>query len=256
MFYHVIIWREPSGELVHRAPNLGWSVIADRVLPSYDLGNSITLGGRTIEPWDIGGMKILETEDRVNPMAPALDDDYLRLTGFTYSDSEHDITDEWIVGPPGHLAERSKGGENEPQSWPQIFDALIKESRIRSASRQLFADGHYQNAVEDAFKALDEAVAHKSGVVDSGTNLMRKAFHRESPVLALTQLQTESDRGIQEGYGHLFAGSMLAIRNPRTHGLSVDHPDEAMELIAWAHHLMRKLQAATKTETDLPDISE
>ncbi len=244
MFYHVIIWREPDGATVHHAPNLEWSVVADRVLPSYEFGNSITLSGRTIAPKDIGGIRILETDDRVNPTAPN-DDDYLRMLGCTYHESERDITDYWIVGPPGHARPQTENEEIEPYSWMRIFDALITAEEIRSASRTLFADGHYQNAVEDAFKALDRAVAHKSEIAESGTSLMRKAFGGESPVIALNQLETETEKGVQEGYGHLFAGSMQAIRNPRAHGLDVDQPHEALELIVWANHLMGKLQAAT-----------
>ena len=243
MFYHVIIWREPGGELVHRAPNIEWPVISERVLPAYEAGTAVTLGGRTIGPQDIGGMRILETDEQVNPTAP-LDDDYLRMLGCTYHESERDITDRWIVGPPGHASVGSESGQDEPLSWEKIFDALITTEAIRSASRQLFVDGHHQNAVEDAFKALDTAVADKSGIADSGTSLMRKAFGGATPLIALNQLETETQKGIQEGYSHLFAGSMQAIRNPRAHGLDVDQPHEALELIVWANHLMSKIHSA------------
>ena len=243
MFYHVIIWREPGGELVHRAPNLEWPVVSERVLPAYEAGTAVTLGGRTIGPQDIGGMRILETDDQVNPTAP-LDDDYLRMLGCTYHESERDITDRWIVGPPGHARQQSEAVQNETLSWTRIFDALITTEEIRSASRQLFADGHHQNAVEDALKTLDRTVARKSGIADSGTSLMRKAFGGKTPRIALNQLETETENGIQEGYGHLFAGSMQAIRNPRAHGLDVDQPHEALELIVLANHLMSKIHSA------------
>ena len=45
----------------------------------------------------------------------------------------------------------------------------------------------------------------------------------------------------------IFAGSMTGIRNPRAHEHDlVDEPEVALELLALANHLMRKLDAATK----------
>ena len=249
-FYHVLIAGKLRNSREIHAINLKPDGLEKRILTPYRQGDWITLNGQSVPSRDIGLIRIIRTGYALRRSDP-----FAHEPGYVYSRGEENVTNALITGPPGYEVENNADDAASVKTLTDAFDLLITIESIRSASRQLFIDGHYQNAVEDAFKALDQAVAHKTGIVDSGTNLMRKAFRRESPVLALTQLQTESDRGIQEGYEHMFAGSMLAIRNPRAHGFSVDHPDEAMELIVWAHHLMRKLRAATKTESDLPETS-
>ena len=250
MYYHVEMWQRFGGDLLMRSSNLEWALIRDRVLPAYRNGNILTLDGSTVATISIGRIRILETDDEVDPIAP-YHDDYLRALGYSYSTGERDVTNQWIVGPPGHAAEEATSIKTETPTWNGLFDALITNPEMRSASRQLFIDGHYQNAVEDAFKAIDQAVAKRSRIAESGTSLMRKAFGGESPVIALTRLETEPEKRVQDGYNHLFAGSMQAIRNPRAHGLAIDQPDEALELIVWAHHLMRILCSATDFETAL-----
>ncbi len=195
--------------------------------------------GSSVEAMEVSRIRIIRTTHKLSQ-----DNVSLPAYGHIYVSGEQDVTSNLILGPPGQATAKANDAQIGTESWAVVFDTIIKIEGIRSASRQLFLDGHYQNAVEDAFKALETAVAQESGISDSGTSLMRKSFGGDSPVLALTQLDTESVRGVQEGYSHLFAGSMLAIRNPRAHGLVVDGPDEALELIVWAHHLMRKIRAA------------
>jgi uncharacterized protein (TIGR02391 family) len=39
----------------------------------------------------------------------------------------------------------------------------------------------------------------------------------EGPIIQLSKLQTQSDKDIQQGYMMIFAGTMMAIRNPKAH---------------------------------------
>lgn len=100
MYYHVDMWRHFDGTLIVRSPNLDWELVRDRVLPAYRRGGSLTLDGRTVETSVVGVIRILETDEKVNPGTP-YDDDYLRDLGWTYSTEERDITNQWITGPPG-----------------------------------------------------------------------------------------------------------------------------------------------------------
>ena len=108
MYYHVDMWREFDGVLIVRSANLDWVLVRDRVLPAYRRGGSLTLDGSTVETSEVGRVRMLETEDTVNPASP-YDDDYLRELGWTYSTEERDITNQWITGPPGQ--ETSDGEE-------------------------------------------------------------------------------------------------------------------------------------------------
>ena len=100
MYYHVDMWRKFNGTLIVRSANLDWALVRDRVLPAYRRGGSLTLDGRTVETSVVGVIRILETDEKVNPGTP-YDDDYLRELGWTYSTEERDITNQWITGPPG-----------------------------------------------------------------------------------------------------------------------------------------------------------
>ncbi len=128
------------------------------------------------------------------------------------------------------------------------YDTAISDKALRLASRQLFSDGHYARAVEEAFKCLNNEVKSKSGIDSKdGDKLMRQAFSANGPTLILNDLHSQSDIDEQRGYMELFAGSMMGIRNPRAHEHQLqDSPEEALEMITLANHLMRKLRSATK----------
>lgn len=133
------------------------------------------------------------------------------------------------------------------------FDAMVTDNSIRSASRQLFVQGHYATAVEKAFVCLDNAVSTLSGAIDKfGAELMFMAFDPKSPLLALNSLCSTSDKSEQKGYGHIFAGVMTGIRNRRAHESDFeDSPEEALELLVLANHLMRKLAGARRCPSNL-----
>ena len=44
----------------------------------------------------------------------------------------------------------------------------------------------------------------------------------------------------------LYAGAMLAFRNPRAHGLIKDDPEEALEIISFLSFLAKALNRAKK----------
>ncbi len=128
------------------------------------------------------------------------------------------------------------------------FDDLVTATELRSVSRKLFADGHYAQAVTQAFICLNNAVKDKSELSgEDGASLMRKAFSANKPTLRLNDNATQSEKDEQLGYMDIFAGAMTGIRNPRVHEHEfLDAPDCALELLALANHLFRKLDEATK----------
>jgi uncharacterized protein (TIGR02391 family) len=111
--------------------------------------------------------------------------------------------------------------------------------------RRLFDNGHYSQATFEAFKYLDNVVKKVSGLDKSGKALMMEALKEVSPLVQLTPLADETDRNEQEGFKFLFAGSMVAIRNPRGHEHDVeDSLDTCLDHLGLASMLLRRLEEA------------
>jgi uncharacterized protein (TIGR02391 family) len=132
-------------------------------------------------------------------------------------------------------------------SHEKLFGHMISEPEIVEVSRDLFVSGFYNQAVCEALKALDKFVQAKSGNADmTGAKLMQHVFGEAKPVLEWSKRKTISEKDQHNGYQRLFAGSMIGIRNPCTHEHEwVNDPDEALECITIAQHLLRKAKAST-----------
>jgi uncharacterized protein (TIGR02391 family) len=111
--------------------------------------------------------------------------------------------------------------------------------------QRLFDNAHYSQATFEAFKYLDNTVKRLSGMNKSGKALMMEALKEVSPLIQLTPLADETDRNEQEGFKFIFAGSMIAIRNPRGHEHDVvDDMDVCLDHLGLASLLMRRLEQA------------
>jgi uncharacterized protein (TIGR02391 family) len=137
------------------------------------------------------------------------------------------------------------GGESPASKARRSFGDLELHPEVARACSQLFNDGHYAEAVENACKVLDIIVKMRSMRMDpSGTELMQLVFSPKSPILKFNEQQNDSEKSEQQGMMFLFAGAMLAIRNPRAHGLVQDHPENAVEYISFISMLAKSLDRA------------
>ena len=117
---------------------------------------------------------------------------------------------------------------------------------ITSAST-LFADQQYDSAVTEAMKSVEVRVRDLTGLKISGAPLMQEAFKPKGFLLDVAVESGRSGDDEREGYFYLFRGSMIGIRNPKAHELSRgDDPDEALEVLALASILHRRLDIAEK----------
>ncbi|MEM1286447.1 MAG: TIGR02391 family protein [Pseudomonadota bacterium] len=128
--------------------------------------------------------------------------------------------------------------ESKPVS---LYMSTISEPEIFDVSRDLFSSGFYNQAVADSFKAVEKYIRSVTGnQVVSATTLMESTFGK-TPKLSWSKLETTSEKDEQQGYQRIFSGAMLGVRNPCTHEFDwVDDPYEALELIQFAQHLLRK----------------
>ena len=131
----------------------------------------------------------------------------------------------------------------EPEEEIHPFDSRDIHPKLPEVVRSLFDDGHYAQASFEAFKFIDNQIQRLTSDSESGFKLMMRVFHENSPLIQLTPCQTTSERDEQKGYQLLFAGSVLAIRNPRGHEHSVrDDPDTCMDHLSLASLLLRRLE--------------
>ncbi len=128
----------------------------------------------------------------------------------------------------------------------RAFGELDIHPSIADAAGQLVEDGYYANAVEDACKALEALVQHRSDrPALSGADLMQTVFSANAPILKVADLATQTGRDTQKGMMYLFAGAMLGLRNPRAHSLKPDDPEQAIDYIAFLSMLAKVADAAT-----------
>lgn len=123
------------------------------------------------------------------------------------------------------------------------FEERNVHPKLPSIVKQLFDDGHYAQSTFEAYKFIDKEVQRLSGTTASGYKLMMQVFGAEFPLIKLTSLSNESEKDEQKGFQFLFAGSVLAIRNPRGHEYAVaDSPDQCLDHLALASLLLRRLE--------------
>ncbi|MBL4733614.1 MAG: TIGR02391 family protein [Rhizobiaceae bacterium] len=122
------------------------------------------------------------------------------------------------------------------------FDERNVHPQIGNVSKKLFDDGHFAQATFEAFKHVDNLVAKVSNENKSGYKLMMDVFNENTPKIQLTNLSNTSEKDEQKGYSFLFAGSMMAIRNPRGHDVgNSDSIEQCLDHLCLASLLLRRL---------------
>lgn len=109
--------------------------------------------------------------------------------------------------------------------------------------RQLFDDGHGAEATFHAFKFIEKIIQKHASSIEFGRKLMMLAFNKSKPLIALNDLANESALDEQEGYSFIFAGAVMAVRNPGGHEIELsDDPDVCLEHLAFGTFLLRRLE--------------
>jgi len=142
-------------------------------------------------------------------------------------------------------ASRFTEARPEPAGGLHPFDERNIHPKLPKIVRDLFDNGHYAQATFEAYKFLDKEIQRHSRLSESGFKLAMQAFAAESPIIKLTPLSSVSETDEQKGYQFIFAGAMLAVRNPRGHEYSVtDTPDKCLDHLNLASMLLRRLEDA------------
>jgi len=139
--------------------------------------------------------------------------------------------------------------EPEPQTREAAVRRLGLENlhpRVLGASSDLFTDGHYAAAIFAAFRTVEMRVRELSGLDATGKDLMARAFNGSPPPISVKVEAGVSGENEQEGFRFLFMGAIVGIRNPKGHeDVEQEDPNRALEYLAFASLLMRRLDGAT-----------
>jgi uncharacterized protein (TIGR02391 family) len=131
----------------------------------------------------------------------------------------------------------------------RAYSNLDLHPEIARAASDLYRDGHYANAIEDAVKALNGLVRMRSDETLDGTALMQHVFSPKNPILRFNELKDKTDQDEQQGFMMMFSGAVAGLRNPRAHKLIKDDPERALEFIAFVSLLAKLLNGAKRTPT-------
>ena len=142
---------------------------------------------------------------------------------------------------------------------PQTDIWSMIHSRIAKSSKQLFLDGHYANAAEDAFIEINDRVKNLFAIlrpddkIPDGSSAMNTVFSVKTPIVEFEDCATETGYNTQIGFMQMLSGSMTALRNLKAHtNTIVVAKEECMRRLMFASMLMYKIDEAV----DYSGISE
>lgn len=137
--------------------------------------------------------------------------------------------------------------DSEPENLQaqHPFEQCNIHQCLPDSVKNLFDDGHYAQATFETFKFVDKEIQRLSNSLESGFKLMMQVLSEASPNIKLTPCITASEKDEQKGFQFLFAGGILAIRNPRGHEYSIkDNPDICLDHLSLASMLIRRIESS------------
>ena len=132
----------------------------------------------------------------------------------------------------------SDGKVRRVQRAANLDDALARANRLHAAllvrdvhpdvlafCRAELLQENYFHAVFEAMKSIASKIRSLTGLTTDGAELVTSAFSlgkSEQPLLAITPLKTETDKGEQRGFMNLLIGLFGTIRNPTAHNPKIE----------------------------------
>ena len=152
-----------------------------------------------------------------------------------------------------HKADRATTVTEAQQKANALRAALqprqVHERVLSFCRAELIADNYF-HAVLEAVKSVFDRIREMSGMEADGSALVDKVFSGDSPVLAINNVATTSERSEQAGFANILKGLHGMFRNPTAHEARVKWPmnkDDAADLLTLASLVHRRLDAARRT---------
>lgn len=143
--------------------------------------------------------------------------------------------------------EKAPDSECGDEMWLYIHPLIHK------SSKQLFEDGHYANAAEDAFIEINDRVKKlykklnpRATRTPDGDTAMTTVFSPSNPMLRVSDVSTDTGMNEQKGLMLMLQGAISALRNPKAHSNITISKDDAVRRIMFASMLMYRIDDAVQ----------
>lgn len=154
----------------------------------------------------------------------------------------------WAFGQIIEILKALQNNTNTQQGSPWSFI----HPQIARVSKQLYLDGHYSNAAEDAFVEINARVKHLFASIrpgdkqPDGAAAMTTVFSNNNPLVEFCDRTDRTGEDTQQGYMNMLSGAMSALRNPKAHANIKISAEDAMRRLMFASMLMYKIDEAVK----------
>ena len=140
-----------------------------------------------------------------------------------------------------------------------INEAVARAKKLRTEliSRKVHQDiliycneellvNNYFHAVFEATKSIASKIREKTNLTLDGSDLVDEAFSFRSklPMLALSKLETESEKSEQKGFMNLIKGIFGTFRNTTAHSPKIEwnmNEEDALDILSMISFVHRKL---------------
>lgn len=135
-----------------------------------------------------------------------------------------------------------------------LKDRGVHSDVLAFCQEELLADNYF-HAVLEATKSVADKLRAKTGLQDDGGALVDRALGGNPPMVAINQLQTESESSEQKGFANLVKGTFGMFRNPTAHearlrwNMSREDAEDLMSLISLIHRRIDASHMPDRTET-------
>lgn len=123
-------------------------------------------------------------------------------------------------------------------------------SEIFKYCRAELLEDNYFHAVLESIKGVAERIRSLSGLTSDGAELVNAAFSTKASLIAINNLETDTETSEQKGFGNLLIGLFGAVRNPTAHAPKISWPmteQDALDIFALISFVHRKLDGAVIT---------
>jgi len=126
---------------------------------------------------------------------------------------------------------------------------------IIKSSKQLYLDGHYQNSIEEAIKAINQYIRDRTEIEGDGADLISKVFSEKNPVLSFSDFAsaTQTQKNEQVGFMEMLKGFIRGVRNVFAHSpATVIDPQIAFEYLVMASLFCKRIDQTKKVGISEP----